>query len=371
MYLKRYLNKQVFATGFAILFVLLLIFSSQQFVRYLGDVVAGKIDPSLLLGMVGLQLPPLLGFLVPLATYLGVLVAFGQLYVDNELTVTKSIGVGDRQLFVMLLPLGVAATFIAGWFSLFVTPWASATQQALLKQQDQQSELALLTPGKFQFTKGGEAVLYAARGERKDGLEQLLFVEMPTAESPYWYLVSTDNARVTEANTESAAPSLILDNGENYSIPISGMDWQITQFERYQMSLSEAVAEPRKTKMRAVSTMALINDSSAANWAELHWRLSVPVSVIILLLISVPMAKVQPRQGKFAKMLPGILVYMSYMVLILLGKGLIEDGKLPGALGLWPIHGFYLAFGLWQYRHTHRSAKKLLNPVRTTKDDKL
>ncbi|NVJ61053.1 MAG: LPS export ABC transporter permease LptF [Gammaproteobacteria bacterium] len=354
MYLKRYLNKQVFVTGFAILFVLLLIFSSQQFVRYLGDVVEGKIDPGLLLGMVGLQLPPLLGFLIPLAVYLGVLVSFGQLYVDNELTVTKSLGVGDRQLLIMLLPLGLVATVVAGWFSLYVTPWASDTQQSLLKEQDQQSELALLTPGKFQVTKGGEAVLYAARGKRKEGLEQLLFVELPTQKSPYWYLVSTDNAQVTDTDSANIVPSLILKSGETYSIPVAGMDWQITQFDRYQMSLSEAVSNPRKIKLRSVSTHQLLTNLSQENWAEFHWRMSVPISVFILLMISVPMSKVQPRQGKFAKMLPGILVYMSYMVLILISKGLIEDGKLHGVIGLWPIHFVFLMFGFWQYRHSHK-----------------
>jgi len=352
--LKRYLQKEVISSALAILVVLMLIFLSQQMVRYLGEVVDGKIGPDLLFWMVGLQMPPLLGFLLPLALFLGVLLAFGQLYVDHELTVMKSVGVGDRQLVKLLLPLAIGLSIIAALFTLVVTPWSAQKQQLLLSEQDKQSELSLLTPGKFQMTSDGSAVLYASASD-KGVLSQLLYAQLPTDEQPYWQILSTQNAFI---DTELEQPILSLRDGEMYRFSESSADWQVTAFGDYQMAMSPSLARERKVKLRSVSTIDLLSDLNAETWAEFHWRLSVPISVTLLLLMSVPLARVEPRQGKYAKMFPALLVYMSYTVLLLLVKGLIEDRKLPGAVGMWPIHAAYFGYALWLYRHSHRRVGK-------------
>lgn len=355
MRLKRYLQKEVVMAAAAVLIVLLLIFTSQQMVRYLGEVVDGKIGADLLFWMVGLQLPPLVGFLLPLALFLGVLLAFGQLYVEQELTVMKSVGLGDRQLVRLLLPLALGLTVTAAIFTLVVTPWSSQKQQSLLTAQDSRSELSLLSPGKFQVTRSGDAVLYASAADN-GVLQQLFFAELPTAANPYWQIVVTNDASVD--SNAAAVPLLKLQGGYLYRFQSGSADWQVTEFETYQMGLSPALAGSRKVKQRALATTDLLSDRSAENWAELHWRLSVPISVTILLLMAVPLARVEPRQGKYAKMFPAILVYMSYMVLLLLFKGLIEDSKLPGSVGMWPIHGMYLLYAFWLYRHSHRKVAR-------------
>lgn len=55
-------------------------------------------------------------------------------------------------------------------------------------------------------------------------------------------------------------------------------------------------------------------------------------------LIAVPLSAVDPRQGRFGKMFPAILLYLGYFLLLLASRRVLADGKLPIELGLWWVH---------------------------------
>ena len=63
-------------------------------------------------------------------------------------------------------------------------------------------------------------------------------------------------------------------------------------------------------------------------------------------LMAVPLSRVNPRQGRFLKLLPAILLYMAYLTLLISARGSLEKGNLSPALGLWWVHGVFLAIGL-------------------------
>ena len=82
------------------------------------------------------------------------------------------------------------------------------------------------------------------------------------------------------------------------------------------------------------------------NKAELQWRISLPILVFIVTLMAVPLSRVNPRQGRYLKLLPAILLYMAYLTILIAARGALEKGKLPMALGLWWVHALFLLIGL-------------------------
>lgn len=92
------------------------------------------------------------------------------------------------------------------------------------------------------------------------------------------------------------------------------------------------------------------NNRKAA--AELHWRMAMPVSVLVLALLAFPLSRVNPRRGKFTQLLPAILIYIIYGNLLFLGKAWIFKGTINFNLGLWWVHGMMLliALSLQYYR---------------------
>ena len=79
--------------------------------------------------------------------------------------------------------------------------------------------------------------------------------------------------------------------------------------------------------------------------AELQWRIAIPLSLPFLVLIAVPLSAVDPRQGRFGRMLPALLLYLGYFLLLLASRRVMEDGKLPSYIGLWWVHVVMLLVG--------------------------
>ena len=67
---------------------------------------------------------------------------------------------------------------------------------------------------------------------------------------------------------------------------------------------------------------------------------------IILIFIAVPLSVVNPRQGKFAKMLPALMLFLGYLLLLTSMRSAIEKNAIPSVVGLWPIHISALFIGV-------------------------
>ncbi|MFW0089469.1 MAG: LptF/LptG family permease, partial [Coxiella endosymbiont of Haemaphysalis japonica] len=121
------------------------------------------------------------------------------------------------------------------------------------------------------------------------------------------------------------------------------LKFDVIKFSQYgirldspKMSISGKVQAMSTTKLWKLSK----TDSKAA--AELQWRLAIPISVWIFALLVVPLSEASPRKGKFAQMLPAILIYIVYANLMFLGRVWIEKGMVSSTVGLEWINGFLL-----------------------------
>ena len=81
-------------------------------------------------------------------------------------------------------------------------------------------------------------------------------------------------------------------------------------------------------------------------WLGSALIIGLPLLVFVVTLLAVPLSKVNPRQGRFLKLLPAIFLYMAYLGLLIAARGALDKGRLPTGLGLWWVHGIFLAIGL-------------------------
>ncbi len=74
--------------------------------------------------------------------------------------------------------------------------------------------------------------------------------------------------------------------------------------------------------------------------AEYQWRLSTPVSTLLLVLLAVPMSRSRPRAGRYARLLLALIVYVLYFNLLGMARTWVEQDALtsiwwvPGTLAL-------------------------------------
>lgn len=357
MIILRYLSKQILLMTAAITFILLVVAVLGRFLKYLAQASLGELDPSVLALLMSYRLPEFIQLILPLALLLGILLAYGRMYADSEMTVLIACGLSRRRLLGITL---VSSTFIAmmvAILTLKLTPWGQVNTAALLEAQKELTEFDIIVPGLFQNI---------SRGQRTTYSEDIVDDEMQNV-----FMHESENNRVTMART--AIPSedeegrryiLFLDG--SLSEGVSGQEqYTVTQFDEFGIRLPQReINFDIVVEEKAMTTAELLASDEASHIAEFQWRLSLIILIPILTLFAVPLSKVSPRQGRFARLLPALLIYIIYFGLLLGSRNMIGRGSLSPMLGLWWVHVLFLGLGLILF------FEKLQNLMDWTKTEK-
>jgi lipopolysaccharide export system permease protein len=95
-----------------------------------------------------------------------------------------------------------------------------------------------------------------------------------------------------------------------------------------------------------MSFVAVMRAADLEHVAEMQWRIGVPLATIILGILAVPLAKTQPRAGRYGRLAVGLMVFIVYLNMLSAAKSWIEQGSISPLLGLWWVHGVMLAVAL-------------------------
>ncbi len=342
MIIQRYLYREVLQSFAAVLAVLLLIYVSNRFVRYLGQAASGYISGDLIGELMLLKLAQNLTILLPLALYLAVLLALGRLYRDSEIIAMSAAGVGVPRLAQGLAWFALGFAVLTGVLSLYVSPKAAELQHLLFEQAKGEARIAGVQPGRFRDFGDGERVVYVESIAADGASMANVFVQVRgrnrqdllVAERAYPSVQGTEGDRF-----------MVLENGHRYTGEPGALDFVITRFERHAVRLEQA-GRPGFRKLEATPTTELLRDTGIRNVAEMQWRLSQPITVVLLVLMAVPMSRTSPRQGRYARLATAFLLYFVYNNALGIAQKLVEREDLHPAVGVWPAHVLFAALAL-------------------------
>jgi lipopolysaccharide export system permease protein len=343
--ISRYLTKEVMASLLGVTVVLLLIFLSNQLVRYLSYAASGKIAANLVMQLMGFEIPYLLALLLPLGLYLGIILAYGRLYADSEMAVLNACGFGPRKLLSITGTLAIIIAAIVMVLMLWVNPIIAEKRNKGIAQHNM---LDTLQPGRFQVINGGRWVVYVEEISRNRQRASNIFIaeEQPHDDNDAWVVVSA--AQGYQAKN-------VIDNG-NFIVAADGFRYdgtpglnayKIMQFKKYGVRLPEANFDTVREEQETLPTAKLwqnYNNPDAA--AELQWRLAIPVTVLVLALLAVPLSQVRPRQGRYSHLVPAILLYIIYVNLLFVARNWIEQKMVPSMLAMWLVHSVLLCIAI-------------------------
>ncbi|NMP15979.1 LPS export ABC transporter permease LptF [Thalassotalea sp. Y01] len=360
MIIFRYLLNEVGRTQLGVFFVLMTIFISQKFVRILDNASDGDFPAEMILTFMGLTIPHLMGVMLPLSLFLGILLAYGRIYAENEMTVLHACGVSEWYVVRITLVLAVVTSLVTGLFTLYLSPLAQEKEYQVKEQLSKDIGLTALTAGRFQKTSNDEAVVFIEDINDKNELRNVFVAQLPKDESGRQDMINVifaKTGKVTE--DETGAQKLIMSEGNRYQKNNLTTEFESMEFAGYQMKIQDQKVEEKRRKLSAIPTSDLIGRDDFEAQAELQWRMSFPITVLILTLIAVPLSVVNPRQGKFAKMFPALMLFLIYYLLLTSARSAMDDGKIAPAVGLWPIHLTALFVGWMLLLKSRGSGKKL------------
>lgn len=339
MIIARYISKQVFVITSAITFILLVVVVVGRMLQYLAQASQGEIDADVLALLMSYRMPEFVQLTIPLALALGVLLTYGRLYAENEMTVMIACGLSRiRLLLITFIPATFFTLFVAV-FALMVTPWGLVNSDRLLEAQQELTEFDVLVPGVFQSMSRGARTTYAET-VRSNVMDNVFMHER-------------EPGRVTVAGTAVAQQG---DDGQRFILMsegsivegLSGREaYSVIRFDELGVRLPEReLSIEVSIEEKAMATLELLGTGEASKQAELQWRLSLVILVPVLMVLVVPLSRVSPREGRFARLVPAILIYIFYFGLLLASRDLVADGRLSPLVGLWWVHLLFLGLGL-------------------------
>ncbi len=340
----RYLARDLVAATAAVAAVLLVVIVSGRFVRLLADAAAGFIDPGILFAVIGYRLPGFLELILPLAFFLGILLAYGRFYVDSEMTVLRACGMGEGRLLAYTLVVAAVVAAVVGWLSMVLGPDGIARAQALLDSQKGRGEFDVIDAGSFYPLREERGVAYAEAKDAEGNLFGVFLAEAGSAgkDARAPVIVVAERGRARRA--ADGGDFLVLDKGHRIQGIPGRADFQLTAFEEYGQRLSvPAKVDRRRVKIAALPTRELTDWSDPQQVSALQWRLSVPLVVLVVTLLAVPLSQTDARRGRYTKVFPAMILYVIYLLALNAARSAVEDGALPGAIGLWPVHLVFAA----------------------------
>lgn len=337
--LDRYLTREVFYALLGVTPVVLLIFLSDRFVRYLADAAAGKIPSELILTLITLKFLSVLVILLPLTFYIAVMLALGRLYKDSEMTVLAACGVGPARILSTILFLSAAVALLVSVLSLYVSPWAITKSNELKARAQAASEITGLMPGRFKESRRGDRIIYVEHVAPDGRSMNNVFVQ--SREQGKLGIVSAERG-LQMVDRETGDQFIVLENGQRYEGTPGSADYKIVRYARYSVRINEAAPDEARHQQEAQDSRSLLVSEDRGATAELQWRLSMPLSVILLAALAVQLARTTPRQGKYAKVLLAILTYLIYNNMLGVSRAWLERDLIPPWAGLWWVHGALL-----------------------------
>ncbi|HEY1900049.1 MAG TPA: LPS export ABC transporter permease LptF [Steroidobacteraceae bacterium] len=365
--LERYILREMIASACAVTLVLVLILLTNEGARVLSRAADNQYPHDVVFALIGLGALQHLPILVPIGLLLGMVMAFGRLYHDSEMTAALACGVGMARIYVPVIITGVVVAGLLAWLSLAVGPASMARVLALRSEAVHAGQLAPVAPGRFRSF-GGNTVVYA-QNALADGTLSNVFVQRERGGRVEVTLAQ--RARHSVAS-DGQSLTITLYDGESFEGVPGSPQYRIMRFTEDMIPVQLPPLSDLVSDLDAAPTRELIGATTLDRRAQLQWRLALPVMCLVLAVLAVPLSRLPPRRGRLSRVWLAVLFFILYYLLLTAGRGAIEHGTLPPAAGLWWTHAVVVVVVLsitqlpaWLARLRHRSqpAQQLLSPA--------
>jgi lipopolysaccharide export system permease protein len=340
--ISRYLLSNLIVFFFAITFIIGLIVFGNQFVLTVQESISFGIPIKELMPLVGFNMLRDIPIILTLSLFLSIIITISQLYKNSEAVVMNSIGLDDKSFISLIKPIIFFTFIIVFYLTIFAVPWAKQQKSYAEDETVNASEFSFITEGKFESFKNGEIVFYASEAEQNDivgeqNMEEI-FIYALANETPIIVLAS-EAKKYTDAKNNSIY--LRLKNGSRYEGLPGNENINILNFEKYDLEIVSGDVQKALINFSEIeekNTIDLLREGGLKANAEIQWRLSQPISILILSIFGVFLGKSSPRTGKGVNIIFGIVIFMLYNNALLVAKSAIESGQLSPLIGMWGIH---------------------------------
>ena len=331
--IDKYIAKELLIAFLSVTFVLLIIVLSTEVVHLLKWVSQGIIPLSAFLAYFVNSLFEFGVVLIPLSLLMGILLAFGRLYNDSEMSAIMSAGVGPVQLYRALMLIAIPVTLLLLYLLLFVKPSIVHQRAIITAEIKSRAEVNTLLVGQFNRASKGDSVMFLESKDKiKNQVNNVFLQHIEKGTNHVNLAASTSNYFDDEGRQY-----MMMHGGTHYVGNAGSHDFKIIKYQDYGVFIDKKQVAAHFSE-KSKSSSELWHSTSPVDQAELQWRLTIPLATIIVAFMALPLSRTEPRSGRYSKLVAALILYLVYSNLLGVGKTWIVQEKVPVWIGTWWVH---------------------------------
>ena len=333
--LSKSLNVEVFKSTLGILLIFFFLVVSSRFVGYFEQASEGLIEPNLIYKIIILRFPDFITLLMPLSFFLGVVITVSRLYAESEIYGYISGGLSQNSIIRYLIPQAFVFFFITITLSIYIAPYTKELSKEIISIDTIEEQIESIKPKNILALKENDGFIYV-ENKNEDTLEKsILFLSEDNSETVIL-------ANILKYNKLNSSIELEFKAGSAYQNIFNKNPSIISEFGELKIPL-----ENNESKISGLSLSKLFDYSSKSTKSQIQWNISIPLTIFILLVLGVHIAKVEPRQGRLSVMLPAVFIYIFYLSLLILARESFIESSKDTHNYIWLVHTLFLSLGLF------------------------
>lgn len=333
MIITRYITQEILRPFVLICAVLLLLMVSYSALVLLADAESHLLSVKLLVVLIFSKTIAAFELFLPLALYITLLIGLGKLYSKSEISALQASGMSVFALMRCLMPLILLITIATAIVSIFVRPWAYDLRYAAKYQAKQTLDFERLEEGYFYENKDSGQVFFVKNINQDDQVKNDIFIYQPGQQIDR--IIYAKKGYTREAS-DKLSPVMVFEQGSAFLLSETVSD-TLVNFGQFVLQSKDRQIAPPSFKRKAASTIYLAKSGDRYEQAEYQWRVTSAFKALLLAMIAVMLAKTSPRQGKYGKLIIGVLIFFLVHGGSLVLKAWIEQGTMNTMPGLWSV----------------------------------
>jgi len=340
MIFRRSIVSELTSTASAVFTVLFSILFSVGLVRILGQAAGGRVDNEAVFELVALTALVWLPIMLTLTLFVSVLMTLTRAYRDSEMVVWFTSGrsltawIGPVLRFAW--PIVVSIALLA----MFVTPWSNSQIEEMRERFAKRDDVSRVAPGRFIESGGADRVFFVESVDILDGQVRNVFVSMRN-QGREGLIVAAKGVIEVAKNGDRF---LVLEQGRRYEGTPGKLEYRTMEFDRYAIRLeTRAGQQMGEQRAKSLGLLQLVSDPNQLNLGEIMWRIGLPVVALLVSLLAIPLAYVNPRVGRSFNLIVAVLLFAFYLNVLNTVQAYVQQGRINFNVGVWVVHALFLS----------------------------
>lgn len=360
MILEKYYNRDIVNTFTSITLFIISIVSANLLIRLFNEAYSKGLGIDSIIKFVILTLPQNVSLIVPIAMFLAIIVCFGKYFSNNEMFVTLAGGVTWMEIVKNTLKPAIVLTIITLITTMYLNPLSKQTLDIYESSLSAQALLSSVTDDKIIKIPDGR-VLYIKNKSGSNLYNVFLYQKEPKEDE---YKVITAPSAEIDSNKDAAYVNfknvnIYTRNPKNFESSYGKADKAI--YSIYDNTIRDFNHERVDRYYMHTLIENFFNKSSELATAckgEFFSRINNSIAVLVASLIALALCRLRPRQNKYAKLLPAVIVLAIYLCTNMFINTCMGNGSIPVWIGVWLPHIIFVIFAIRAIRKQNGSSKK-------------